>query len=63
MDVSLPDPPVGLQWHRVADTALPAPKDIVTVENAPVLFRSNRFAEYSHRMQGRSTLLVVAKRS
>jgi len=47
---------MGSAWHRVADTARPVPTDITSIQEAPPLQATDRYA-----MAGRSVLVLVSR--
>jgi isoamylase len=51
----LPVLPPTLRWHRLIDTSLPSPNEILLEEQAPVLTTD------SYRVLGRSVVLLLAK--
>ena len=56
LDFTLPVLPKGLTWHRVADTSLPAPADIVEPgEELPVI------AKKPISIADRTTAIFVGK--
>jgi len=55
-NVLLPPAPMGSAWHRVADTARPVPTDITSIQEAPPLQATDRYA-----MAGRSVLVLVSR--
>ncbi len=55
LSFELPKLPIGLQWHRVADTSLPSPEDIVDPNQAKPV--ENPF----YRLTGRASAILIGK--
>ncbi|UFP96295.1 glycogen debranching protein GlgX [Gloeobacter morelensis] len=54
LDFELPPPPPGLVWHRIVDTARPAPEDIAGRPDAPPVLAG------AYRAGARSTVVLLA---
>ena len=50
MPFRLPPSPSGRPWHRVIDTALPSPQDIVLEDTSPPLAFDSRYAVAAHSL-------------
>lgn len=56
--VVVPDPPQGLQWVRVIDTARPSPDDIYPTGAEPDLERHRAGSTVELLLQGRSMVVL-----
>ena len=56
LDFEPPAPPTGMEWHVVANTAVPSPEDISEPGSEPQLGERARLS-----VGGRSVVVLIAK--